>query len=232
MPCGVLNYESRLARVQLRTCGASAKRGHLARTFCALNSAGGLRSLSCLSTGRALFGGCSLNCARQDSNLQARHEMQTHWAARFAWLHTSYYAPRLPISPRAQFKEHQPRRVSLKPSPELLRCRAGAIPDEQRDGSLPVKLVAVAEASGQRKTRRRGNALRASLWKVLHRIAVRTRAVKAKREHLASEIIPARGLPYAIDAATRAAQRASMCGISSSACQARQSRRGLRSRMG
>jgi hypothetical protein len=37
----------------------------------------------------------------------------------------------------AESKEHQPRRVSLKPSPELLRCRAGAIPDEQRDGSRP-----------------------------------------------------------------------------------------------
>ena len=75
-----------------------------------------------------------------------------------------------------------------KPSPELLRCRAGAIPDEQRDGSLPVKLVAVAEASGQRKTRRRGNALRASLWKVLHRIAVRTCGASAKRGRLASPI--------------------------------------------
>ena len=124
----------------------------------------------------------------------------------------------------------QPRRVSLKPSPELLRCRAGAIPDEQRDGSLPVKLVAVAEASGQRKTRRRGNALRASLWKVLHRIAVRTRAVKAKRGHLASKIIPARGQPCAIPAATWAAQRASKCDTSAHACQARPSRRGQRSR--
>jgi len=105
------------------------------------------------------------------------------------------------------------------------------LPDEQRDGSLPVKLVAVAEASGQRKTRRRGNALRASLWKVLHRIAVRTRTVKANRPHLASKIIPARGQPCAIPAETRAAQRASMCGISAPACPARPSRRVPRIRM-
>jgi hypothetical protein len=46
------------------------------------------------------------------------------------------------------------------------------------------------------------------------------------------EIIPARGLPCAIPAETRAAQRASRCGISASACQARPLRRGLRSRTG
>jgi len=116
--------------------------------------------------------------------------MQTHWAARFAWLHTSYYAPRLPISPRAQFKEHQPRRVSLKPSPELLRCRAGAIPDEQRDGSLPVKLVAVAEASGQRKTRWLWQAQRVSPSRVkfVSRMPVRTCASSAQRGHFASPI--------------------------------------------
>jgi len=225
-----------LKKESIRYQGSRRQSGGSNPTTCPALVAGGLRSLSCLSRSRALFGGCSLNCARQDSNLQARHEMQTHWAARFAWLHTSYYAPRLPISPRAQFKEHQPRRVSLKPSPELLRCRAGAIPDEQRDGSLPVKLVAVAEASGQRKTRWLWQAQRVSPSRVkfVSRMPVRTCGASAKRGRFARifcEIIPARALPCATPAARQAAQRASMCGTSAHACPARPSRRALRSRM-
>ena len=90
----------------------------------------------------------------------------------------------------AESKEHQPRRVSLKPPPELLRCRAGMLPDEQRDGSLPVKLVAVAEASGQRKTRWLWQAQRVSPFRVkfASRMPVRTCGASAKRGRLASPI--------------------------------------------
>jgi len=134
-------------------------------------------------------------------------------------------------------KNINPGACLFKPSPELLRCRAGAIPDEQRDGSLPVKLVAVAEASGQRKTRWLWQAQRVSPSRVkfVSRMPVRTCGASAKRGRFARifcEIIPARVLPCAIPAATRGAQRASMCGTSAPACPPRPSRRGLSSRTG
>ena len=46
VPCGVTNYENLFVACNCDTCGASAKRGHLARTFFALNSAGGPRASS------------------------------------------------------------------------------------------------------------------------------------------------------------------------------------------
>jgi hypothetical protein len=65
--------------------------------------------------------------------------------------------------------------------------------------------------------------------------ATRARSSFAHARHFAGFLggllIRESGLPCAIPAETQAAQRASRCGTSAPACQARPSRRALRSRM-
>ena len=136
-----------LKKESIRYQGSRRQSGGSNPTTCPALIAGGLRSLSCLSTGRALFGFNSLKSARQDSIPATRIGVL---ASAALWLRPILCnsSAHVPTS-----KNFNPGACLFKPSPELLRCRAGAIPDEQRDGSLPVKLVAVAEASGQRKTR-------------------------------------------------------------------------------
>lgn len=48
---------------------------------------------------KAVFFRSRAEVSGQGSNLQAVNKMQIVTAARFAWLHTSYYALRLPIPP-------------------------------------------------------------------------------------------------------------------------------------